>query len=80
MFEWIGWIATAVFAASYFFRRPAELRRIQAMAAVLWIGYGIIIKAPPVIVANLVVAVMAMLSSFQRSEQNDHREAQAKSG
>jgi hypothetical protein len=56
VFEWIGWIATAVFAVSYFCRQPAALRRVQAMAAVLWIGYGIIIKAPPVIVANLVVA------------------------
>ncbi|MEP7343008.1 MAG: YgjV family protein [Acidobacteriota bacterium] len=80
MFEWIGWIATAVFAISYFFRRPAALRRIQALAAVLWIGYGIIIKAPPVIVANVVVAVMAVLSSFQRNDQAAGLEAEAKSG
>jgi hypothetical protein len=80
VFEWIGWIATAVFAVSYFFRRPAALRRIQALAAVLWIGYGIIIKAPPVIVANVVVAVMAVLSSFQSRDQNSHLEAEAKSG
>lgn len=69
MFEWIGWVATGVFALSYFCRQPALLRRTQALAAVLWIGYGIIIKAPPVIVANLVVAVMATLSSFQRPER-----------
>lgn len=68
MFEWIGWIATAVFATSYLFRRPAALRRIQALAAVLWIGYGVIIKAPPVIVANVVVALMAVFSSFHRRE------------
>lgn len=66
--QWIGWVATAVFAISYFCRRPALLRRTQALAALLWIGYGVIIKAPPVIVANLVVAVMATLSSFQRRE------------
>ena len=69
MFEWLGWIATAVFAVSYFCRQPAALRRVQALAALLWIGYGIIIKAPPVIVANLVVAVMALLSSFQSREK-----------
>ena len=68
MFEWIGWIATAVFAVSYFCRQPAALRRVQAMAAVLWIGYGIIIKAPPVIVANLVVAAVAIISSFRRRD------------
>jgi hypothetical protein len=69
MFEWIGWVATAAFAASYFCRQPAALRRVQALAALLWIGYGIIIKAPPVIVANLVVAAVALGSSFQRPTQ-----------
>lgn len=65
MFEWIGWIATGVFAVSYFCRQASSLRRVQALAALLWIGYGIIIKAPPVIVANVVVAAMALVSSFQ---------------
>ncbi len=81
MLEWVGWIATAVFAGSYFCRQPAALRRIQALAAVLWIGYGIMIKAPPVIVANLVVAVMALVSSLRKpgdpeasfGAKNDHR-------
>ena len=80
MFEWIGWVATAVFAISYFCRQPAMLRRTQALAALLWIGYGLIIKAPPVIVANLVVAVIAVASSFQRRDQNNQLNAEAKSG
>jgi len=80
MIEWIGWIATAVFAVSYFCRQPAALRRIQALAALLWIGYGIIIKAPPVIVANLVVAVVAIISSFQRRDQSNRMKARAESG
>ena len=79
MFEWIGWIATAVFAVSYFFSRPAALRRVQALAALLWIGYGVIIKAPPVIVANMVVAAMAVISSFQRRDQSSRVETQAES-
>ncbi len=78
MFEWIGWIATAVFAISYFCRNAAALRRTQALAAALWIGYGIIIKAPPVVVANAVVAVMAIISSFQRGDQSDRLETQVK--
>lgn len=80
MIEWIGWIATAVFAVSYFCRRPAAMRRIQALAALLWIGYGIVIKAPPVIVANLVVATVAIISSFQGRDQNDPVKAPAESG
>ena len=64
MLESIGWVATAVFASSYFAREPATLRRLQAAAAVLWIGYGVILKAPPVIVANVIVASLALWSSL----------------
>jgi hypothetical protein len=60
----IGWAATAVFASSYFSREPATLRRLQAAAAVLWIAYGVILKAPPVIVANVIVAGLALWSSI----------------
>ena len=80
MSGWIGWIATAVFAVSYFSRRPAAMRRIQALAAILWIGYGIAIKAPPVIVANLVVAAAAVISSFQGRDQDGIVNAHAESG
>jgi hypothetical protein len=62
-FNMIGWVATAVFAISYFFRRPATLRKIQAFAACLWIMYGIAIGALPVIVANVIVAGAALYSS-----------------
>ena len=66
MFEWFGWIAKALFAASYFFKQPHRLRYIQAFAALLWIGYGIFLKAPPIIVSNLVVAVIALSSAWQQ--------------
>jgi hypothetical protein len=39
---------------------------VQALAARLWVGYGVIIHAAPVIVANLVVANVAAYSSFAR--------------
>jgi hypothetical protein len=61
--EWIGWVATAAFASSYLFKRPGSLRLVQAGAATLWVVYGFIIHAYPVVVANLVVAAMAILSS-----------------
>lgn len=70
MFEWVGWVATAVFASSYFFKHNSTLRQIQAGAALLWIGYGVIIHSLPVIVANLIVAVAAMVTYWrQRSSE-----------
>jgi hypothetical protein len=66
MLDTIGWIATAVFSTSYFFRQPAALRRIQAAAACLWIIYGIALHAFPVIAANVIVAAAALVSSARR--------------
>jgi hypothetical protein len=71
----IGWLATAVFASSYAFRRPLILRRIQAAAALLWVIYGVAIDAMPVVVANLVVAGAALWSSLaqRRTEGSSPR-------
>lgn len=66
MLDWIGWVATALFAASYFCKQPIKLFSIQALAALVWMSYGILIKAPPVIVANLVVAVVAAYSAWRQ--------------
>ena len=64
---WIGWVATAVVASSYLCREAASLRRVQAAAAVLWVVYGVLIQAAPVIVANVIVAGMALVSSLRLS-------------
>ena len=63
--DWIGWVATVVFAISYLFREPAKLRWIQAVAALLWLSYGLAIHALPVVVANAIVASAAAYSSIQ---------------
>jgi predicted acyltransferase len=62
--DWIGWLATAIFLASYVSKDQAKLRRIQALAAVLWVAYGAILHAVPVVVANLLVAGVALYSSL----------------
>ncbi len=71
MIAWIGWVATAVFAVSYLYKDQTALRRIQAAAAVLWLVYGALIGAMPVVVANLIVAGVALWSSFPRQRPPD---------
>ncbi len=63
--ECVGWAATAVFVASYFFPKPALLRAVQMMGALLWIGYGLLIHASPVIVANVLVFSAAAWTTFR---------------
>ena len=51
----LGWVATAVFAGSYFCARAETLRRVQMIGAVMWATYGGLIGSPPVVVSNLLV-------------------------
>jgi hypothetical protein len=51
----LGWTATAVFVGSYFLARPSLLRGAQMIGALLWVTYGLLIHASPVIVANALV-------------------------
>jgi hypothetical protein len=68
--DWIGWLATAVFMTSYLSKNPAMLRRIQALASCLWLSYGVMIHSVPMIVANALVAAVALYSSFSASKSN----------
>jgi hypothetical protein len=63
--EVLGWAATAVFVGSYFFKRPEVLVRVQMAGAVMWVGYGLLMGAPPVVVANLLVLGAAGWKAWQ---------------
>jgi hypothetical protein len=59
MFDLLGWIATALFAA-YLLKSPSALRRCQAVRGG-FVGYlWIFIRAAPIVGANLIVAAMAL--------------------
>jgi uncharacterized protein with PQ loop repeat len=68
----LGWIATLVFVASYFFSKPAALRAFQMLGAALWIAYGILIAAKPVIAANLLVFAAAAWTLTRKRESMPH--------
>jgi|KBSSwiStaDraftv2_1062776.scaffolds.fasta_scaffold57159_4 uncharacterized protein with PQ loop repeat len=65
MLDGLGWIATAIFALSYLVKTTKSMRRVQAFAALLWVGYGVLMNARPIIVANLIVAALAMYSDWK---------------
>jgi len=55
MIEYLGWAATAVFVGSYLCKRPEALKRVQMAGAAMWVVYGLLIQATPVVAANLLV-------------------------
>jgi hypothetical protein len=63
----LGWSATAVFVGSYFFVRPSLLRGAQMFGALLWIIYGLLINASPVIVANILVFAAAAWTTLRKT-------------
>ena len=62
MRDWIGWIATSFFTISYFVKSQVTLLWCQAIAALIWLYYGILIESRPVIVANVIVVTSAVIS------------------
>jgi len=57
--DYLGWAATAVFVGSYFCSRPEALKRVQMAGALMWMLYGLLLGASPVVVANLLVFAAA---------------------
>jgi hypothetical protein len=62
----LGWAATTVFVASYFCARPGVLRTVQMLGAAMWVTYGAVIGAWPVIVANVLVFSAAAWTTFRK--------------
>ena len=65
MLSYVGWFATALFAGSYLFKEPRSLSIMQAVAALVWIVYGVILGAGPVVVCNVAVALMATFAAYR---------------
>jgi hypothetical protein len=59
MIEYLGWTATAVFVGSHLCARAQSLRRVQMIGALMWVCYGVLIGATPVIAANVLVFAAA---------------------
>ena len=68
--ELLGWTATCVFVGSYFFTRPSLLRSVQMFGALLWVTYGVLINASPVIVANVLVFSAAAWTTLRKSSSS----------
>lgn len=67
MVDYLGWTATAVFISSYFCASARAIRLVQMVGAVMWMAYGVVMHAPPVFVANLLVLVAAGWTTLRES-------------
>jgi hypothetical protein len=68
--ESLGWAATAVFVGSYF-THAALLKRVQMVGALMWVGYGLLTHAWPVVAANLMVFGAAAWTAKRGSPEGE---------
>ncbi len=68
MTDLVGWLATAVFLSSYLVR-PAYLLRVQILGALIWVAYGVLLNALPIVTANLLLVAVASWSWHRRKQQ-----------
>jgi hypothetical protein len=69
MTETLGWVATALFVGSYFAGGKQRLLAIQLFGALLWLVYGVLIRAAPVVVANVLVAGAAAFNAVRAARE-----------
>lgn len=79
MTDMVGWVATVVFVGSYFFTKPQALRRVQMLGAMIWVGYGLLLNAPPIIAANVLVLGAAAWTARRGSAQRQLPGSEAQS-
>ena len=66
MVEYLGWLATAVFVGSYLCKGSDALKRVQMIGALMWVVYGLLIRATPVVAANLLVVAAAAWALYSQ--------------
>ena len=66
--QYLGWAATTVFVGSYFCAKPEHLRRVQMVGALMWVCYGVLIGAAPVVAANVLVLAAAAWTARQQKQ------------
>jgi hypothetical protein len=66
--EYLGWLATAVFVGSYLCKGQDALKRVQMAGALIWVIYGLLIQATPVVAANLLVFTVAGWALRKRAD------------
>ena len=71
LIDYLGWSATAVFVGSYFSGRADLLRRVQMVGAAMWVVYGLLITAYPVVVANMLVFAAAAWTMARDAGMNE---------
>lgn len=69
--EGLGYLATIVTLISMMVRDIKLLRAINGMSCLLWIGYGILTEAIPILLVNTIILVIHIFKLVEMNETED---------
>lgn len=58
LIEWVGYLASVLIAVSMFMKDIIKLRFINLVGSLCFVIYGLIIKAYPVALTNIVIVIV----------------------
>ena len=73
--EWFGYLCVVAFSCSFLTKSEVGLLRMQLVGALGWVVYGVWKSAMPVVVANLVVAVLSVFKQVRIARSAGRNEA-----
>ena len=68
--EYLGFLATLLVIASFLFQNVVLIRGVNALGAILWIVYGILMGCPSVAVLNAVVVCIQAVQLIRLHNRN----------
>ncbi len=69
-FEIIGFVATVILVIAYLFHNLLTVRKINTVACVIFVIYGILIKAYSVVLSNSIIAIIHIVNIIRESRSN----------
>ncbi|MGL5417453.1 MAG: YgjV family protein [Clostridium sp.] len=67
--NWIGYIASALIVVSLLFTSMTKLRIVNSIGCIVFVIYGIIIKAYPVAISNGLIVIINMVNLYKMKKK-----------
>lgn len=71
LIEWVGYLASVLIAVSMFMKDIIKLRFINLVGSLCFVIYGLIIKAYPVALTNIVIVIVNLYYLYKITNEKN---------
>lgn len=73
LIEWVGYLASVLIAASMFMKDIIKLRFINLVGSLCFVIYGLVIKAYPVALTNIVIVSVNLYYLYKITNEKNKK-------